>query len=182
VRTFIAIELEDELKNYIFEKQQIIKSDSEKGNFARKENFHLTLRFIGETNPDQVEALKEAIDKTSQQFTFFDLKSGKMGYFPKKNKKIIWLGISEGQITLQQLFSELENNLHKQGFKKDERGLNPHITLGRQIILKKDFNKIAEEINILYRDIPVKKISLMESTRINDILTYRPTYTKILEK
>ncbi|WP_432666141.1 RNA 2',3'-cyclic phosphodiesterase [Wukongibacter baidiensis] len=180
MRTFIAIELEDELKNYIFEKQQILKSNSEKGNFSRKENFHLTLRFIGESSPTQIEALKKAIDTTSEKITSFGLKLGELGYFPKKNRKIIWLGIGEGKATLQQLFNELENNLYRDGFKREERGLSPHITLGRQVILKKGFDKIAEDINILYKDIPVKKISLMESTRINDILTYRPIYTKPL--
>ncbi|WP_432402666.1 RNA 2',3'-cyclic phosphodiesterase [Wukongibacter sp. M2B1] len=182
MRTFIAIELGDELKDYILKKQQVVKNNSEKGNFSIRENFHLTLKFIGETNNLQIDALKEAIDITTKEFASFRLKLGSLGHFSKKNKKIIWIGISEGEIVLQQLFDILENNLDKQGFEREERGLNPHITIARQVVLKRDFDKISKEINMLHKEIPVKKISLMESTRVNGILTYRPIYIKLLKE
>lgn len=178
MRTFIAIELNENLKEYIFQKQQIIRGYCEKGKFSTKENLHLTLKFIGQTNYNDVEILKEAIDKSASQSLPFNLKLGELGYFPKKNRKIIWIGISEGYKKLQQLFKVLEDNLATQGFERDNRGLNPHITLAREVVLNTEFGGIAEEAMILNKVIPVKKISLMESKRVKGELKYIPIYTK----
>ena len=178
MRVFIAIELENNLKDYIFQNQQIVKTNSIKGNFSRKENFHLTLRFIGEANSKEIEDLKDTIDKTTGGFSRFELELGKLGYFQRKSKKIIWLGIDKGQQILRELFDVIEDNLEKLGFKREIRGLNPHITLAREVILKKDFNHVSKEVKIEKRIIPVNGISLMESTRVEGRLTYRPIYTK----
>lgn len=180
MRVFIGIELDESMKEYIFKNQQIVKNNSVKGNYSRKENFHLTLRFIGEVNDVQIDDLKKTIDETAKISSTFKLKSGELGYFPRKNKKIIWVGISEGQRSLQQLFNVLENNLQKHGFERDERGFKPHITIAREVILNMDFKPLTEKVKIENRDIPVNKISLMESTRIDGKLTYRPIYTKNL--
>lgn len=178
MRIFIAIELDEHLKGYIFDKQQTFKGYCEKGRFTSKENFHLTLKFIGQTNNDEIELLKEAIDKTAEYSSTFNLKLGKLGYFPKKNRKIVWLGISQGKSKLLQLFETLEINLEVKGFERDTRGLNPHITLAREVALNTDYNEISRAIKILDYDIPVKKISLMESKRVDGELKYIPIYTK----
>jgi 2'-5' RNA ligase len=178
MRVFIAIELDEDLKEYVFKQQGFVKINSVKGNFSRKENFHLTLRFIGEADHREIEVLKGVIDKTGNDFHPFNLKLGELGCFSKKNKKIIWLGISKGQKELQRMFNFMENNLVRQGFERELRGLKPHITLAREVVLKTDFSLISQEMNILNKEIPVKKISLMESTRVNGKLTYRPIYIK----
>ena len=178
MRVFIAIELENNLKDYIFQNQQIVKTNSIKGNFSRKENFHLTVRFIGEANSKEIEDLKYTIDKTTVGFSSFELELGKLGYFQRKSKKVIWLGIGKGQQILRELFDIIEDNLEKLGFEREIRGLNPHITLAREVILDKDFNHVSKEVKIEKRIIPVNGISLMESTRVEGRLTYRPIYTK----
>lgn len=180
MRVFIAIELDENIKEYIFQNQKIVKDNSIKGNFSRKENFHLTLRFIGEANVKQIDVLKKTIDETAKITSSFEMQLGGLGYFSRKNRKIIWLGISNGKKSLQQLFDILENNLEEYGFGRDERGLNPHITMARQVILNTDFELLAEKVKTEEIEIPVKKISLMESTRVDGKLTYRPIYTKYL--
>lgn len=178
MRTFIAIELTDELKEYIADKQQVIKKHSIKGNFSHKENFHLTLRFIGEINDNEIDKLKNAIDRTAEKNREFNLELGSLGYFPRKNKKIIWIGISRGREKLKSLFGDLEENLAKQGFQKEDRELRPHITIGREVKLDSEFDIIKQKIFIEPKKIQVEKISLMESTRINGKLTYIPIYTR----
>jgi len=182
MRVFIAIELDEKLKDYIFEQQKLVKANSVKGNFSRKENFHLTLRFIGEANCDEIEMLKTAIDATANDFSPFNLKLGELGYFLKKSKRIIWIGISKGQKELQQLFNLLENNLVRQGFEREVRGLKPHITLAREVVLNTDFKLISKEAKILDKELAVKKISLMESKKIDGKLTYKPIYIKDITK
>ncbi|SKC48942.1 RNA 2',3'-cyclic phosphodiesterase [Maledivibacter halophilus] len=180
MRVFIAIELDDNLRQYIFQKQQIVKKNSRKGNFSRKENFHLTLKFIGEVSIEETQYIKKAIDKTASIFSPFKMNLGELGYFPRKNRKIIWIGTSQGNKRLQQLFNIMDQNLNVFGFEREVRGLKPHITLAREVVLKKDFNSLSQEIIIENKELIVEKISLMESTRINGVLTYRPIYRKKL--
>lgn len=174
MRVFIAIELDDEIKKYLSEIQTKVKKNSIKGNFTREANFHLTLRFIGDVDDKGIHSLKRAIDETSKEFQEFELKLGGLGEFPRKDKKIIWIGLSEGIKELKDLFKRLENNLEKQGFNREERGLKPHITIGREVRVDKPFEDLKNEISIEPKLINVKKISLMESTRVNGVLSYIP--------
>lgn len=180
MRVFIAIELKDCIKNYIYEKQKIIKESSIRGNFSRKENFHLTLRFIGQVTEDELYRLKKVIDETVEDTKELDATLGNIGFFPTKNRKILWIGIKKGDKELKQLFYKLEENLVKHGFQREPRGFKPHITIGRQIRLNKDFEEISKSIKIDEKEILVKSISLMESTRINNKLTYVPIYSRHL--
>ncbi len=51
MRTFIAIELEEEVKDALEGAQQQAAELCRKGNYTPKENFHLTLHFLGESGP-----------------------------------------------------------------------------------------------------------------------------------
>lgn len=68
MRLFFAIEFNDSLKDYLFVIQQKIKQYSIGGNFSSKDNFHLTLRFIGEQSPSQAEQLKAVLKDTAESF------------------------------------------------------------------------------------------------------------------
>lgn len=181
MRVFIAIELEDGLKAYLGEKQQEVRTHSEKGNFTRLENLHLTLRFMGEVPNQGIEKIKEAMAATAEEINAFPMTLGTLGEFPRGNKKILWMGIHQGQPALQQLFQALEKCLEEKGYSREEKGLTPHITLGREVILKKPFDELKEEIAVEEKNIEVKGITLMESTRIQGVLTYVPIYRKDLQ-
>ncbi|MFT9494088.1 RNA 2',3'-cyclic phosphodiesterase [Anaerosolibacter sp.] len=181
MRVFIAIEIEDGLKAYLGEKQQEVRTHSEKGNFTRLENLHLTLRFMGEVPNQGIEKIKEAMEAAAEQINAFQMTLGALGEFPKGNKKILWMGIHQGQPALQQLYNDLEQCLEERGFPREERGLNPHITLGREIVLQKPFGELKEAITVEDKTIEVKGITLMESTRIQGVLTYVPIYRRNLQ-
>lgn len=181
MRVFIAIEFDDEMKKYLAQRQADVKKNSDRGNFTGRENFHLTLRFIGEANREEIQRIKAAINGTAEAVESFGVKLGTLGEFPRNRKKIIWIGISEGHRDLKELFEKLEANLEREGFPREEREFRPHITLGREIILNKDFQEVSKEIVIEAKSIRVESISLMESTRIHGVLHYVPIYRKKLK-
>ncbi len=171
MRVFYAIEFEQEIKDYLFSIQQEVKKYCTGGNFSHKENFHLTLRFIGEQNPQQVAVLQKALYEIAAGLKGFELKLNKLGNFNKGNKKIIWLGL-EHSLGLQKLYQKLEGVLEKAGYTKENRGYTPHITLAREVRLDEKAMdpgnlNISKELRI-----HAKSISLMESARVNDKLTY----------
>ncbi len=176
MRVFIAVELDDYIKKYIANIQKNVKEYTLKGNFTHLNNFHLTLRFIGEVEEAEIVKLKDAIDQTTLEIKPFTIRLGNLGCFPKKTKKILWLGLSEGEQYIRSLFLKLENNLEKKGYAREERGIKPHITIGREVRLKTDFNNICDILNVDEKQISISQISLMESKRVEGELRYMPTY------
>lgn len=174
MRTFIAIEFNEHIKRYLYEKQQEIKKHCIKGNFTSMNNFHLTLRFLGEVQPDDIITLNRAIDEALSGCNAFELELNNIGQFLKGSKKIIWIGIKRS-LELQELYKKLEASLEKKGYAKEDRGYNPHITLGREVLID-NFEHIKEQIAAQPEKFQVTGMSLMESTKVEGILTYRPIY------
>ncbi|OJF94169.1 2'-5' RNA ligase family protein [Alkalibacterium sp. 20] len=85
----------------------------------------------------------------------------------------------KGQLdSLNELKRDLEGELEKAGFTKEEREYKPHITLVRQASLDKPFEIVKEEVSVPHSEIIAGSISLMESTRIDGELVYRAIYNK----
>lgn len=177
MRTFIAIELDKLIKEYLWEQLQSIKEYISKGNFTSQENFHLTLNFLGEVTPNQIDILKEAINSVAINLQPFTLKLDRLGQFCRGNTHILWVGTNKST-KLEAIFNSLKNTLESYGFLMEKRGLNPHITLGREVVLKVNFEQLYHKIDIQPKEVCVDKISLMESTRIDGKLKYIPIYTK----
>ena len=172
MRVFFAIEFEEELKDYLFNIQKDIRQHCMAGNFTSKENFHLTMRFIGEQSLMQIEHLLAVLKETSSNMSAFKLRLNKLGKFDKGNRKIIWLGLQKSQ-ELETLYRKLENALIEHGYNKEDRGFSPHITLAREVKIE-GYEKLMNELPIDNLVIKVKSISLMESTRIDNKLCYVP--------
>lgn len=172
MRVFFAIEFEEELKEALFSIREDIRQHCTGGNFTFKENFHLTLRFIGEQSQSQAEQLSAALKETAGNIPVFELTINKLGKFDKGNRKIIWAGLQKSN-ELEALYSQLESVLVKYGYKKEDRAFNPHITLAREVRID-SFEEIVNKEAVDNLAIKVKSISLMESKRIGNKLCYEP--------
>ncbi len=151
--------------------------DALQGNFTRRENLHLTLAFLGEIPPAGVENIKQAMDKVSAGQ--FSLVISHLGQFKRNGGDIYWLGI-EKNTSLLNLHTQLSRELRGAGFKLEERGFKPHLTLGRQIILSPAFDQAEFSRKIPPLSQEVDRISLMKSERIAGKLTYTEIYSKDL--
>ena len=177
MRIFFAIEFPEDVKEYLNKIQLVLKEQSTKGNFTYRDNYHLTLRFIGEINDHELDKLKEVIDEVALKQNCFQLTMNNLGYFARGSKLIIWVGINQNE-SLSRLYSQLEHSLEDKGYKGEEKDFVPHITLGRQIVLAEDFHKMKLQIKMDDIIIPVSKLSLMKSIRVKGELRYIPIYTK----
>ncbi len=97
--------------------------------WTRDENFHLTLRFIGDVDEgvaDDVDGALMEIDAPP-----FDISIAGIGYFGKaKAARAVWAGVetNEPLIRLQQ---KIESAMQRIGLAAEERKYTPHITLAR---------------------------------------------------
>lgn len=57
MRTFIGLDFDDRLKEELYEIQKNIRTSSQKGSWVPLPNFHITLKFLGDTNENQVDEI-----------------------------------------------------------------------------------------------------------------------------
>jgi len=97
---------------------------------VKPKNIHMTMRFLGNITPPLIDLIYEAMQKVS--FSPFDVEIRGLGAFPSlRYARVVWAGIRRGVEQLSDIFSQLEPELRKLGFKPDPKGFSPHLTLAR---------------------------------------------------
>jgi len=133
LRCFIAISLPDEVKTQISTYIDDLKKFSRDVRWIKAENIHLTLKFLGEIDPEQVKLVKKCLHPLSNKFSRFTLNISGSGSFPgKKRPRVFWLGMEQSKENpLFGIHKWIENQLLDLGFEKEKRRFSPHLTLGR---------------------------------------------------
>lgn len=95
------------------------------------DNFHLTLRFIGDATEAQLETLHKLL--LELEYEEFALQLEGVGFFPLRGAPLnLWAGL-QCSTELLRLQSILEGKCRAAGFTGESRKYHPHITLGRVI-------------------------------------------------
>ena len=136
IRSFIAIELDDEITSQLDKLCQRIRSqfdlDDRSIKWARPEQIHLTLKFLGDVEDKLIPSLCEAITRTASQFKPFEFQIDTCGCFPPRGSaRVLWAGLSEKHQFLQTLHQSLDTHLQKIGFARESRPVTAHLTLAR---------------------------------------------------
>lgn len=171
LRTFIAIDLPEHIKNILVELQQILKDASIEASWVKPRNMHLTLKFIGDTPNSKIEGITGTLSEISEEFKPFEAKLLDFGVFPNAHSpKIIWVGLDDNFRILPNMAGIIEGKMQKWGFKREHRPFTPHLTLAR-IRSRVDARLLKEKMDSLkgYFDdkktsFPISHISLIKST------------------
>ncbi len=181
MRLFTAITFNEDILDSLYQVVSTLRPMTEKGSFSLKENLHVTLNFIGET--DDAASVKKAMEEAASATgnKSFSITIEGFGRFKSGDGSICWMGIKKEE-HLWRLQKELADRLTDAGFRLDERDYAPHLTLARRVHFIKGF-----DIKEFSRSLPVfrqkvDKISLMKSERINGKLTYTEIYSVLLER
>lgn len=158
MRLFVAVNFTPEFKKELLDAAAGLRKFCLDGNFTRPENLHLTLAFIGETR--NISGAASAVAACSARP--FDLAVGSFGQF----RDLLWAGIDENP-ALKALAESIQAELRKRGFAIESRPFKPHITLARRVSLSSPLCAKMPKASMT-----VRRVSLMESDRINGILTY----------
>lgn len=177
MRLFIAVKLNDEVKDFLSEAIQRLKVIASGGHFTHKENLHLTLVFLGEVSDEKLGAVKSAMDRVSGKSFRLSVKG--FGRFKRRGGDIHWAGVimNDALLTLQK---QLNIELKTEGFPLEEREFSPHLTLGRELRIPDAKTELFGSLNGEKHEMTVIKISLMKSERIDGRLVYTEIYQKKL--
>lgn len=158
LRLFFGIPLDEEVKGKIFnflKKQGLFKKNYK---WVARENYHITLKFLGEVEEKYLKELFEIGERVSYRFKEFTASTGEFSGFPtKKRARVFFLDLKD-KSKFKEVFNELERELVKLNFEKESREYHPHITLARI----KGFESLPD-LNSLILDLKVEGFALYES-------------------
>lgn len=158
MRLFVSINFDAETVDFLYDKVQKLRRHALSMSPSPRENLHLTLAFIGET--EKPEAAKAALDKIAfEKLEKFDFYLSGLGKFPTADGDIYWVGAEEAE-ELISLADAVRKSLTDAGFTIDKKKFSPHVTLGRRVICKE-----PPTFGVPRRRVSAAKISLMRSER-----------------
>jgi len=133
VRSFIAIELPNELKLGLSQLEAQLKSGKQPGvKWVNPYSIHLTLKFLGSIAVDKISQITKSMSEAVQGISPFHLEVKELGAFPNLRRvQVVWVGISGEVDRLGQLQQRIESNLACLGFAPESRPFTPHLTLAR---------------------------------------------------
>lgn len=165
LRTFVAVKVEPAPQLLQTIKDVKNKLSAEPVKWAAPNNLHITLKFLGDTLPSQVDEVGEELNQAAKLFSSFSFELEGLGFFKNKGMpRVLFAHIKEGEV-LQHLAAEIDKRLENLGFQPETRPFKPHLTLARIKFLKnkKGFYEAVEK----YRD------TFMQNAKINEIIFYQ---------
>ncbi len=170
IRSFIAIELPDEIKLELKQLESQLKSGRR---YAMKwvdpDSIHLTLKFLGNIDVNRSGEITEAIEEATRGISPFQVNVTGLGVFPNSKRiQVAWVGLS-GQIEkLEQLQQNIESGMEKLGFIPEKRKFTPHLTIARfrnhaSPGERQDFGQLIASTGFDTGTFTVNSISLMKS-------------------
>ena len=135
MRLFVALHIPDSIRDrYAGLTNELRRLDAKaakkKPKWVRPENLHVTLKFIGHTDPGKLDSIRAALSlvRSPQEVR---LHFRNIGFFPNANRpRVIWGGMQVSE-NLAPLAQAVDQQMATLGFPAEERAFTPHLTLAR---------------------------------------------------
>jgi 2'-5' RNA ligase len=126
MRLFVGLDLDAEIRERLVEYVHRIKPRAQGVRFVSTDTYHVTLKFLGETN--NLDAIRKSLSQV--EVNQFDLSVRGTGFFPdNRAPRVFWAGIEAGD-ELRELATAISWNVAELGFEQ-ESSFKPHLTLAR---------------------------------------------------
>ncbi len=158
-RLFIAIGLPAEVKEELAEMAQGVAG----ARWTDPEQYHVTLRFLGDVGRDDFSALRERL--AGVKGGPFNMRIKGVGHFPPRGEPAtLWAGV-EKSAELISLRNRVESLAVKMGFPSEPRKFFPHVTVAKVKGVRSDQTALFLQRHSLRRpiDVPVEAFQLYSS-------------------
>ncbi|HEY3246017.1 MAG TPA: RNA 2',3'-cyclic phosphodiesterase [Phycisphaerae bacterium] len=177
MRLFVAVELDEPAREFLQRAQRLLAGFDALVRWARCEQMHLTLKFLGNVPDDGVVAACDAVRRAVAGLPPFEMTLGGFGCFPESGRaRVLWSRIDEPSGTLLTAQRRLDEEFFPLGFAPEKRAYTPHITLGR---IRADTSRGA--LRGAVADLPagsvvqpVSEIVMMQSVLMRSGAVYTP--------
>ena len=174
LRAFIALEIPAKVQEKIYHATSKLRSGI--GSLIRwvpVENMHLTLKFLGDISPANVEFLTQMIRAEADSYHCFDIHLEGVGSFQNlKRPRVIYIGI-QAPAELELLQHAVESATRRLGYAPDANGgrsFSPHLTIGR---VKHALRISAADQQKIRRALEETKIDSLGTARVDSMHLYK---------
>ncbi|WP_161490792.1 RNA 2',3'-cyclic phosphodiesterase [Methanonatronarchaeum thermophilum] len=132
MRSFISLDLPSEFKDEIERIQHELSASGADLNLVDPEKVHITLKFLGEIDSNQLKKVVSGVENAVKGFNSFKASIEEVGVFPDIGYiKVVWLGVDKGSEKVVDLHKRIEREMVSIGFSEEEHEFVPHATLAR---------------------------------------------------
>jgi 2'-5' RNA ligase len=134
LRTFIAVELDDNARQALGTVLDELKPRAPKGSvrWVNPDSVHLTLKFLGDTPAKRIAEIEAALAEACAPFPAFAFVIEGRGCFPNfRRPNIVWVAVRDRGKALAHLQEAIEAKIAPLGWPTEKRPFQPHLTLGR---------------------------------------------------
>ena len=175
VRAFVAVRLQgqaaDSLENFLAEIRPLANI-----RWVRREQFHITLKFLGELEHHVIAQVKDTLEPM-KYFSPFRIVLDHVGAFPNLAlPRVLWLSGDKGARELGRIAGKIDDALGELGIERETRKFKAHLTLAR---LKE--TTLPEELVRRLGDVPVLSWDCGNLVLMRSLLTPKgPIYSELL--
>jgi 2'-5' RNA ligase len=133
LRVFIAIEIPLPIRQAILSQTESLRGALAPGlvRWVAVENMHLTLKFLGDVSPSNVDMLAQMLASETRGCAPFPIRVEGFGAYPTSRRaRVLWIGI-HAPASLESLQRGIEAAAARLGYEAEERLFSPHLTIGR---------------------------------------------------
>jgi len=169
LRTFIAVDIPPSIQQAI--QQNVDHLRKYIGNSVRwvpVQNIHLTLKFLGDVSPANVDVLTQMLRAEADACLSFEFSVSGLGSFPNfKRARVLWVGI-QAPAELEALQHGIESATTRLGYESDPRPFSPHLTIGRvrDIATASDLQKVRKALE-------ETKVDSLGTARVDSVHLYK---------
>ena len=190
LRLFVAIELPDDVRAILAQTIETLRNAGigSSVRWVRPEGIHITLKFLGSTDEEDLPAIIAAVREAARPHAPFDLSVEGLGSFGSpRSLRVIWIGVDGDTTALSSLAAAVDSATAALGFARETRAYNGHLTLAR---VRDDASPAGRQrVHSLLKEqapperalLHVKHCSLMESTLKPGGAVYTQLFTFPLE-
>jgi RNA 2',3'-cyclic 3'-phosphodiesterase len=168
MRLFFAIELGDELLDLLEETIAPLRAEAPELAWTRREQRHLTLKFLGSVEEADLSKLTAAADRAAARHAPLDMTVREIGAFPNfRRARVVWIGV-EQDARLELLHHDLEQACEQEGFEIEGRPFRPHVTL---VCIRAPFS--VDRLRALAR--AARSVKMKSTVRVECITLFEST-------
>lgn len=131
MRTFLAIEISEKLREQLVEIQKALKPKISPVKWVEPENLHLSVEFLGDVEEAKIAEIAEVLEKIAVEVTPFELIPTQIVLIPSPRRpRVVAIGLRGDLEKFAELQDTIHNKLSALGF-RFKPGKPPHLTLGR---------------------------------------------------
>ena len=174
MRLFVALNLPKKERDRIYRATKVLRGSGLPVRWIDSENYHITLKFLGNVAEDRVIQVEEALTRVATATGKIDLSVEGFGAFPTiRNPNVVWVGVEP---TPSLRCQDLEWALKDCGFDREGRAFHPHLTLGKVDVSSRagEFRGLDEAAaGLTYKgEMKIRKMDLMRSRVVKGGPTY----------